>query len=65
LAHQELPLKVIIHKPSGHIIQHSYLCVLIHVHTTGFAFESPPDLVPGLKTPLLLISLILSHWKTS
>ena len=59
LAHQELPLKDVIHKPSGRVIQHR--CTLIHVHAAGFTSKSPPDLVPAPKTPPLATSLPLAH----
>jgi hypothetical protein len=59
LAHQELLVKDVIHKPSGRVIQHR--CTLIHVHAAGFTFESPLDLMPTPKTPSLATSLPLTH----
>ena len=58
LAHQELPLKDVIHKPSGRTIQHNYTPP---AHTAGFASECPPDLVPAQKLPLYPSVPPLSH----
>lgn len=59
LAHQELLVKDVIHKPSSCVIQHR--CTLIYVYTASFTFKSLLDLVPTLKTSSLATSLSLTH----